>query len=286
LATTANALHVSCPLCGGSSLKPRWDVGEYHIVGCDNCSLVFVKQLISANELAAHYAQVEDPSYQEDNSACLDYYHHALRQLIERSQPLKGRLLDIGCSGGFFLDTMTGWECYGNEISKSNADTAKQKHGDRIFNGPFEEYPLKEEYFDVITLQDVFDHMRDPVGTLDKCHAMLKPGGLIVVKVHNISCLYAKVSGKRFYAVVPPSHLFYYDESTLERILGRTGFRMIDSRFIAHLLRIHTILLRLSQGNTKSLFYKMYERTAGTWIGKITVKKNLHDVITVLAIRE
>lgn len=258
----------------------------YKIVSCHGCSLVFVQQLVSDDDLAAHYAKVEDPSYEEDNSACLDYYHHALRKLIEAKHPGAGRLLDIGCSGGFFLDTMTGWERYGNEISKSNADVARKKHGDRIFNGPFEEYPLKQEFFDVITLQDVFDHMRDPVGTLEKCHAMLKPGGLIVVKVHNISCLYAKISGRRFYAVVPPSHLFYYDENTLRRILDKTGFRMIDSRFIAHLLRIHTILLRLSQSNTSSPFYKMYERLSGTWAGKITVRKNLRDVITVLAVRD
>jgi len=266
-------------------LKPRWEVAGYDIVACEQCSLVFVRQLISDEDLTAHYAQVEDPSYDEDNSACLDYYHHALRKLIQQNYPVPGRLLDIGCSGGFFLDTMRDWECYGNEISAINAEVAKKKHGDRIFNGPFEDYPMQKEYFDVITLQDVFDHMRDPVAILQKCHAMLKPCGLIVIKVHNISCLFAKVSGKKFYAVVPPSHLFYYDEETLRRMLERTGFRMTESRFIAHLLRIHTILLRLSQRDKGSIFYKMYEKVAGTWLGKVTLKKNLHDVITVFAVR-
>lgn len=279
------ALHVTCPLCGQKELQPRWEVEKYHIVSCAGCSLTFVKELISDDDLDAHYAQAQDPSYEEDNAACLDYYHHALRKLIEKHNPQKGRLLDIGCSGGFFLDTMTDWECYGNEISKANAEVAQKKHGSRIFNGPFEAYPLKKEYFDVITLQDVFDHMRDPVATLEKCHAMLRPGGLIVIKVHNISCLYAKATGKRFYAVAPPSHLFYYDKNTLNRILERTGFGMIDARFIAHRLRIHTILIRLAQGNKESIFYRMYQRVAGTWLGRTTVRKNLHDVITVLAIR-
>lgn len=289
MATVANAtiaLHTSCPLCGSQQLLPRWEVETYHIVTCGVCSLVFVQEKVTANDLDAHYAQVVDPSYHEDNVECLNYYFRVLRKLIEKTHPGPGRLLDVGCSRGWFLDTMTDWQGYGNEISRVDAGIAQQKHGDRIFNGAFEDYPLKKEFFDVITLQDVFDHMRDPVGTLAKCHSMLKPGGLLVIKVHNISCLYAKLAGKKFYAVIPPSHLFYYDKNTLKRILERTGFRMTDSRFIAHLLRIQTILFRLTQGNNRSLYSALHRMVAGTWVGKMAVRKNLHDVITVMAVRE
>lgn len=162
---------------------------------------------------------------------------------------------------------------------------ASERYGDRIIVGPFEEYPLRENYFDVITMQDVFDHFRDPMVALEKCRRLLRPGGLLVVKVHNISCLFSKLTGRTFYAIVPPSHLFYYDRSTLSRALSNSGFNVIDSRFIGHLFKVKTVFFRLSRGNMKSLYYRAYRALSGTTLGEIKFHKNLHDIITVVAVK-
>jgi 2-polyprenyl-3-methyl-5-hydroxy-6-metoxy-1,4-benzoquinol methylase len=267
-------------------LKRRWEVNGYTIVDCAGCSLVFVQNLPTPEQLGSHYAgAVGDAVYSDDNVECLQYYYQKLRGLIELRFPQRGKLLDVGCSGGWFLDAMKGWECHGNEIIGADAEFARQRHGDKIVTGRFEDYPLREGYFDVITLQDVFDHFPNPVSVLAKCNRMLRPGGGIVIKVHNISCLYAKLSGKTFYAVVPPSHLFYYDETTLSRILTKTGFQMVDSRFIAHLLKIRTVFLRLSRGDRESVFYRAFQGLAGSALGNIKLRKNLHDIITVFAVK-
>jgi hypothetical protein len=62
---------------------------------------------------------------------------------------------------------------------------------------------------------------------------MLKPG-MIVIKVHNISCSYAKLTGSGFYATIPPPHLFYYNRQSLSLALSKAGFQVVDSRFIGH----------------------------------------------------
>jgi 2-polyprenyl-3-methyl-5-hydroxy-6-metoxy-1,4-benzoquinol methylase len=277
-------MHTSCPVCGGTTLQQKWMVNGYSVARCPDCTLVFVENIVTPEELTAHYS-APDVSYDGDNTDCLTYYYQILRGLIECRHPQRGKILDIGCSAGQFLDIMEGWDCYGNEISESFSAIARQRHGDRVVTGLFEDYPVRQEFFDVITLQDVFDHLRDPNAILSKCRAMLKPGGLIVIKVHNISCLYAKVMGAKFYAVMPPTHLFYYSKSTLQRLLGKTGFRMVDSRFIAHVLRLRIILYRLARGSRPSVFYRislwMHKRGLGEW----KIKKNLHDIITVMAIK-
>jgi 2-polyprenyl-3-methyl-5-hydroxy-6-metoxy-1,4-benzoquinol methylase len=280
------AAHTSCPLCGSDQLALRWEVNGYPIASCGNCSLLFVQKIVSPDELALHYATSKDPTYDEDNLECLSYYYRRLRKVIEKHHPGEGRLLDVGCSGGWFFDEMTGWECYGNEIESSYANRARERHGGRIFPGSFEDYPVRSEFFDVITLQDVFDHMPNPIATLEKCRDMLKPKGLLAVKVHNISCLYAKLSGRNFYAIVPPSHLFYYDKSTLQAILDKAGFRMVDSLFIAHRMKVQTVLWRLSRNDIGSLAYRTYAGIRGTWFGNIKIRKNLHDIITVVATRD
>jgi SAM-dependent methyltransferase len=278
-------MYSSCPVCSGEKLKALWVVNGYNIARCTACSLVFVQNQVTTEELDIHYASSTDDSYGEANVECLNYYYERLAGMIRSRFPQPGKLLDIGCARGWFLDVMTGWERHGNEIATAYAATTRERYGDRIVIGPFEDYPLHENYFDVISLQDVFDHIRDPTPTLEKCHRLLRPGGLIVIKVHNISCLYAKLTGRRFYAVIPPSHLFYYDGRTLGRVLSKSGLQVVDSEFIGHLFKLKTVFYRLSRGNVNSLSYRLYRRLNGTELGEIKFHKNLHDIITVLAVK-
>jgi SAM-dependent methyltransferase len=279
-------MYSNCPVCGGGDLTPLWEVSGYTIAKCCKCTLIFVQNQLTPEDLKIHYSGGQDKVYEdESNMECLSYYYQKLANSIQKRFPKPGRVLDLGCSRGWFLDAMTGWECHGNEISHSDAQEAHKRYGDRIVTGQFEEYPMREGYFDVITLQDVFDHFRDPIPALEKCHRLLRPGGLIVIKVHNISCLYAKLTGSRFYAIIPPSHLFYYDRNTLAGTLARAGFHVVDSQFIGHLLKVQTVFWRLSRGDAKSAFFRMYKTVEGNAFGAMTFRKNLHDIITTFALK-
>ncbi len=278
-------LHEFCPLCQSDALKHRWQVNGYTIVRCGGCSLVFVQNIPSREELAAYYAAGGDPVYSDDNRECLDYYYNQLRKRIEARVPRPGRIFDVGCSGGWFLEAMKGWECYGCEIVPADAEIARRQFGERIFTGALEDYPAADNYFDVIALQDVFDHCPEPLPVLAKCRRMLKEGGLLVIKVHNISCLYARLTGAGFYAIIPPSHLFYYDRRTLTLAASKSGFEVVETKFIAHLLRLSTVFMRLSRGDKKSLFYRIYLALANRSVGKIKIRKNLHDIITLFAVK-
>ena len=285
LLTPPGLLHESCPLCDSDALVPRWMVNGYAIVRCRECSLVFVQNILSPEELTMHYSSRPDPAYTDDNRECLEYYYNKLRDRIEAKVSQPGRILDVGCSGGLFLEVMKGWECYGCEISPTDAELARQRFGDRIFTGSLEDYPSPENFFDVITLQDVFDHCPDPLPVLAKCRGLLKEGGMLVIKVHNISCLYAKITGARFYAIIPPTHLFYYDRRTLALAAAKSEFEVVETMFIAHLLRVSTVFMRLARGDKNSLLYRIYLGLADRSLGRIKIRKNLHDIVTVLAVK-
>src|ERR1051325_5574529 len=105
---TAKEMIENCPGCGAGQLLPKWVVNNYPIVGCPNCSLVFVQQRISPDDLKHHYEVAHDDVYDENNTDCLAYYYRSLRTAIERLSPNKGRILDVGCAGGWFLDLMRG----------------------------------------------------------------------------------------------------------------------------------------------------------------------------------
>lgn len=276
-----------CPVCASKNIRDKYKLKEYILAECSKCSLLFVREILSEDFLKKHYASDSNEyiSYGSDNELCLIYYYLKLKSEIEKIKPLKGKILDVGCSAGFFLDQMKGWDRYGIEISKTG-EIAKQKMGNKIFLGFFEKYPAQQNYFDVITLQDVFDHFIDPNKNLKKCYEMLKPGGLLIIKVHNISCLYAKLTGSKFYAIIPPTHLFYFNKKSLKVLLSKNGFKFYKSKFISHILQLKVIFYRLSHNKTDNFFYKIFKILDNNTLGKVKIYKNLRDIITVFAIKE
>ncbi|HBA59513.1 MAG TPA: hypothetical protein DCZ92_01560 [Elusimicrobia bacterium] len=282
----AGGSYKACPVCGGTDLRNKFNVKGYTLAECAACTAVFVREILNVDYLAGIYQEQEgNRFYEEDNKDCLNYYNELVKKEVDAAKPGKGKILDIGCSSGLFLELMEGWERHGIEVSEEFGAAAKARIGENIFIGTFEQYPAKANYFDVITLFDVFDHFLDPGENLRRCRGMLKPGGLIVIKVHNISCLFAKASGAGFYAMVPPVHLFYFNRESLRHILEKNGFTFLKAKFIGHLMRLATIFFRLCKEDKKSFLYRLYEFFSRGPLKDIKIRKNLHDIITVFAVK-
>ena len=281
-------LKTRCPICERDRVSDLYsNVNGYTITRCLSCRLVFVREDVTVPELIEYYQQfgASDFVYADpENIENLNYYFRKLRTLLETRRP-RGRLLDVGCSAGYFLDVMDGWERYGIELPSVWADMAHKNYGSNIHVGTLEDSSYPADFFDVVTLLDTFDHLAAPLETLKECRRILKPGGQIVIKVHNIECLYARVSGRRFYAIIPPAHLFYYSKDTLKLALEKSGFAMEVATFIGHWLFLKTIPYRLARSNQHGLIYKTYKLLDQSPLGNIKVYKNLHDIITVIGVK-
>lgn len=281
-------LYLECPLCGSKQLDDLYLVNRYTITKCPACSLVFVRNILSGKFLSKFYQSISIESnndhrvYSEaENKNNLRFAYRQLAKKLEPMLPESGRILDIGCSEGHFFDFFPKWERYGVEISERDGTIARQRCNN-IFIGDMEEYEMPDGYFDCITMQDSFDHMRNPVEIAQKCRRMLKDKGKIVIKVHNISCVLARITGSKFYAISPPGHLFYYNLGSLRTLFEKTGFVFKTYFYNTHWLQIKTAALRLTQGKNEGLFYSMYSVVKGSKIGNLSVPKNFHDIITVV----
>ena len=277
--------HKECIICGSKILKKLYSVNLYNIVKCNECSFQFVADKISISELEEFYendaSEMDDLTYVEsDNVTNLNNYYKRLSKLIN-GKIQYGKILDVGCNAGYFLDCMDGWERHGVELVSTQANKAKEKYGEKIFNGPFEKYNCKNNYFDVITLQDVLDHMADPIDCLERCKLLMRPNGLIVVKVHNISCLFSKLSGSKFYAICPPIHLGYFNKKSLAEAFKRVNFQIDEYKFLPAHIFLKMVPYRMSKKNKASFWYFLYTILNNTRFGNIRIQKNLHDIITV-----
>lgn len=279
------SMHEACIVCKNKKIFLKYIINGFHILKCRRCSLLFVGERLSQEDLKICYEKITDEHAYIDsgnNIENLKFYYCKIADLISEKISI-GRVLDVGCSSGWFLDCMKGWERYGIELDYRYAEKARMKYGNNIHIGTLDDYKCAEGYFDVITLQDVLDHMPDPLQALVKCNALLKSDGLLVVKVHDISCFFARLMGSKFYGLIPPVHLVFFNRTNLAEALSISGFEVKNHWYFPQLVFLKTILYRLAKHNTQNLFYFFYRKFDHFPFKDAKIKKNLNDIVTVFA---
>jgi SAM-dependent methyltransferase len=144
----------------------------------------------------------------------------------------KGRLVDVGCSTGLFLQraAAAGFEPTGIEYSQESADVAYALTGLEVEHGSIHNTMLEPECADVVTMFDVIEHVPDPASDLAAAWRMLKPGGWLVLSTPNIDGLFPRASyplaNKLDYWAhpEPPYHLYQFSVRTLGEMLAKAGF--------------------------------------------------------------
>ncbi len=130
-----------------------------------------------------------------------------------------GRLLDVGCGDGSYLDYMRslGWEVEGVEVDPRAVEQAGKRNL-RVHSGTLEQQGFEDCRFDTIVLSHVLEHVHDPAALLRECHRILKPGGIIKVFVPNLE----SVGHRRFKAswlgLDPPRHLHLFTIRALRKL--------------------------------------------------------------------
>lgn len=142
-----------------------------------------------------------------------------------------GRLLDVGCGAGYFLDAarLAGWQVAGVELSPPAAETARTGLGLDVFTGSLHQAAFPASAFDLVTMFEVLEHMRDPGAALAEANRVLCRDGLLVIEVPNDMDAYrghVAWAGNRWW-VIPPVHLYYFNASTLSRWLLTSGFEPV-----------------------------------------------------------
>lgn len=128
-----------------------------------------------------------------------------------------GLLLDVGCGSGRFLHQMSqlGWESEGVEPDNKAVLAAHEAYGIKIFNGFVEEVGFPDEHFDAITMNNVIEHVPDPVGLLRECRRILKPSGKLVVITPNINSFGHQFFGEYWRGLEIPRHLYIFSTHSL-----------------------------------------------------------------------
>lgn len=214
------------------------------LVRCRRCGFQYVNPRLSSDLILEGYTAGDDPTYVSQLEARERTFAASLDE-IERAAGGKGRLLDIGTAAGAFVAAARdrGWQAEGCEPNAWLADWGSTHYGITIRQGSLFDQPYEEGTFDVITLWDVIEHTPDPRAVLDRCRALLKPGGILVVNYPDIGSWIARILGRRW-LFLTSVHLYYFDRRTIRMILDKAGYTVETVRPHVQRLELDYILMR------------------------------------------
>ncbi len=259
-----------CFLCGGRACRRLMRKSGYQLVVCRRCGLVYQNPCISDHARRQGWNQVrlDGTSFLEHYQAGEAWRRELARRRLDRLAGLgyaKGRLLDVGCASGIFLDEARrrGFQVAGVDSSPLLVDFGRRTYGLDIWEGDFLEVDGLQPGWSVITVFDTFCYQSRPRDFLDKAYRLLRPGGMLW-----LTASYANIGLCLFHEPVPFN--FYVTPRTMDRFLGETGFERFQSRVIvkdANLADHHGFKGRLfGVPLINSLFKKMVESFA--WRGQ------------------
>ncbi len=224
-----------CPICKGEQTSPflvckdnTVSKESFNIVACDNCNFRYTNPIPTIEKIGEYYKSEEYISHSNTSKGIVNKLYQIVRNItLKQKEKMisegkqKGRLLDIGCGTGEFLNycTQKGWNTLGIE-----PDENARKQG-------IENYSLdiKEEVFlkkiaadtiDVISMWHVLEHVYNLDERIEEIKRILKPDGTLFIAVPNCDSFDATFYKEFWAAYDVPRHLYHFRKENIKQLMG------------------------------------------------------------------
>lgn len=275
-----------CPACAESAWRPWRELATWRYVRCQGCGLARLDPLPAEADLA----EVFDDGYFVDGGARGGYVDYdadgpthrlnAEHRVAALPGPV-GRLVDVGCASGYTLDEAArqGWSVAGVEVSPTVAAKARA-NGHRV-EADLADLADLSGGVDVVTFFQVLEHLADPVAALTRAAGLLRPGGHVVVETWDAGSLVARLSGRHWQQLSPPSVVWVLDEPSAATLFGRAGLALEQWRRTGKSVSAGLVLGQLAPRLPGPL--AAGARTAGRLVGGVRLRYGLGDLVTLTA---
>lgn len=219
-----------CPLCSKESGEVVFVKNGFDHLHC-SCGMIYVADVLKDEYLNMVYA---DEAYAEEthNSFRTEPRRSFISAIYEEGMALiktcraePGRLLDVGCSSGLFMEFAQeqGYKASGIEPSQYAVEYA-QKNGLDAHQGYFKKGSVQSDSYDLVTLWDVLEHCDKPSEILNDINDALEPGGIIFLQVPNVMGLAPRIMRKDCNMFTGFGHINLFGPETLTNILKQCGY--------------------------------------------------------------
>ncbi len=239
---------VNCVICKNDNSDQIFEKNSFRIVKCRGCGLVYVNPRLKF--------EVLEEMYNDNEISSIDYYLQnrkndektfdiRLKAIEKHIKP--GKLLDVGSGIGVLLNQAKkrGWDPYGIDIKRDSISFAKQQFCVNANVSTLEDAGFENNFFDAIVMNDLIEHVSNPINTLKIANKLLKSDGLIFLSTPNIESLMAKVFGAHWLHLKPNEHIYYFSPSTMSLVLEKAGFKMLYCRSFGRVRSLDTIFSKI-----------------------------------------
>lgn len=244
---------VSCNICSSCNyfiLFQSDDIryrlkGEFNVVKCKECGLIYVNPRPKINKMPDYYPSRYDPYQREEipyknrifylaSKYILFFYRYIFENHTNNIVPPKnGKLLDIGCGNGAYLEERAseGWDVWGTDISYAAVEKARGI-GLNVFCGSLEDLKFPDEFFDMVTMNHSLEHIHDPASCIREVNRILKHDGILIITLPNIESLEARLFRQHWDGLDIPRHLYHFSSRTISLLVNKNGkFGNIKTKF-------------------------------------------------------
>ncbi len=221
----------TCIACA-TPMKAHFVAAGYPVLRCPVCGLgrtVLPPGFDVASIYDETYFQGGQPDgyadYQGSRAELAEEFRQVVR-LLEQTGLSKGRLLEMGCAYGYFLDEAAGrFDVRGVELA-DHARLSCQARGLQVAASIEDDAVRAAAPYDAVVMLDVIEHLPEPAQTLRAVAQLIRPGGRLVLTTGDFGSLGARALGRRWRLMTPPQHLWFFTVQALSRCLQRAGFKV------------------------------------------------------------
>lgn len=222
--------HIACNLCGSDDIIVLYQRIDLRVVRCRLCGLSYLNPRLMSSDLQDKYSHGYSAGYIAKEKSKKKRAKKIIKNILRHKK--SGKFLDIGCSAGFILNEARerGFEAYGVDISPLGLRHAKEVMKLNVFEGYLEQAEFSDDFFDVITLYNLIEHIPDPARFLKEISRIAKENALIEIWTPDIGHWNAKLKRERWKNIFP-EHLYYFTKETMQKMLEKSGLTLFKNQF-------------------------------------------------------
>lgn len=265
--------------CGSNKWNTCFRATRFGLVQCSTCGVFRIDpppllQDSDGKQFYSNYYKKDSLSDLNSSIAFKSRFWNVVDCMPEVGE-VKETVLDFGCGEGSLCSQLKeiGWPfVIGTDVSSVRISRAKKKHPTvEFFDQPLENTAIPEEFFDLIIMDNVIEHLTQPTQILRTLHRYLKLGGRIMLITPNMNSGHFRLLGRYWTPELAPHvHIFLFTQDSMQRLMESTGF-IVEKKGSFHTPQysVRDWVSRLLRGDVKGAVWRALQEMGGLY-GKLT----------------